>query len=73
LAKEVVRWLQQQIAYGLFKVGEKLPTESELIENFGVGRSTIREAVKILSNSGLLNVLQGIGTFIESETLTPIG
>ena len=35
---------------------------------FGVGRSTVREAVKILANMGFLKVRQGAGTFVESRT-----
>ena len=37
------------------------------MKSFGVGRSTIREAIKILANSGLLRVQQGIGTFVEQS------
>jgi DNA-binding FadR family transcriptional regulator len=65
LADEVAANLQQNILKGGYKVNQKLPVEAELMRNFGVGRSTIREAVKILVNSGFLRVQQGIGTFIE--------
>ena len=68
LADEVAAKLQQQIALGKFKEHEKLPVEPELMKAFGVGRSTIREAVKILVNSGLLRVQQGLGTFVEKTT-----
>ncbi|MBB6501331.1 FadR/GntR family transcriptional regulator [Pedobacter cryoconitis] len=68
LADEVAEKLQQQIAFGNYKVNEKLPIEPELMKTFGVGRSTIREAIKILLNSGLLRVQQGIGTFVENST-----
>ena len=68
LADEVAEKLQQQIAFGTYKVDEKLPIEPELMLSFGVGRSTIREAIKILTNCGLLRVLQGIGTFVENAT-----
>jgi len=68
LADEVAARLQQQIALGKYKVDEKLPIEPELMKTFGVGRSTIREAIKILANSGLLRVQQGIGTFVDSAT-----
>ena len=47
LAEEMAVRLQEQIAQGRFEVGGKLPTESELMKIFGVGRSTVREAVKI--------------------------
>lgn len=65
LADEVAAQLQQQITLGKFKTGEQLPIEPELMKTFGVGRSTIREAIKILVNSGLLRVQQGLGTFVE--------
>ena len=49
-------------------MGEKLPPEPELMQIFGVGRSTVREAVRILSNMGFLKVRQGAGTFVERLT-----
>lgn len=70
LADEVVARLQHQISTGQFKVGQRLPTEPELMKAYGVGRSTIREAIRILSNLGLLNVQQGIGTFVENQAST---
>lgn len=68
LAEELVGRLQKQITEGKFAVGEKLPNESELMSIFGVGRSTVREAVKILVNRGFLKVQQGAGTFVASLT-----
>lgn len=68
LADEVAARLSEQISLGQYKVNEQLPIEPELMKNFGVGRSTIREAIKILANSGLLRVQQGIGTFVDQLT-----
>ncbi|WEK20806.1 MAG: FadR/GntR family transcriptional regulator [Candidatus Pedobacter colombiensis] len=68
LADEVASKIQEQISFGKYRVNEKLPIEPELMKSFGVGRSTIREAIKILANSGLLRVQQGIGTFVEQST-----
>ncbi|MBP1652203.1 MAG: regulatory protein GntR, partial [Bacteroidetes bacterium] len=68
LADEVAQRLQEQISLGTYKTGEKLPTEPALMGSFGVGRSTIREAVRILANSGVLRVQQGLGTFVEEQT-----
>jgi DNA-binding FadR family transcriptional regulator len=68
LADEVAGRLQEQISSGHYKVGDKLPIEPELMKSFGVGRSTIREAIKTLANSGLLRVMQGVGTFVEEVT-----
>ncbi len=70
LADEIAARLQQQVSLGHYKVNEKLPIEPELMKQFGVGRSTIREAVKILTNSGLLRVQQGVGTFVEQTTVS---
>lgn len=68
LADEVAARLQQQIVSGKYKVGDQLPVEPELMQQFGVGRSSIREAIKQLVNSGLLRVQQGVGTFVEDNT-----
>ncbi|WP_068688241.1 FadR/GntR family transcriptional regulator [Culturomica massiliensis] len=68
LAEELAEQLQNQIKDGKFAVGQKLPTEPELMLIFGVGRSTVREAVKILVNMGFLKVQQGAGTFVENLT-----
>ena len=67
LAEEVANRLREQISTGVYKDGEQLPTEPELMSSFGVGRSSVREAVRILAHSGLLNVQQGIGTFIRKK------
>ena len=67
LADAVVGRLQQQLSLGVYKAGDKLPSEPELMEQFGVGRSTIREAVRILANTGLVTVRQGSGTLVEEQ------
>lgn len=48
------------------KIGERIPTEGELTELFEVGRSTVREAVKGLVTSGVLEVRRGDGTYVIS-------
>ena len=67
LAEEVAELIKRQIDEGKLKENEKLPVESELAKLFGVGRSSIREAVRILSSMGLLNVQQGRGTFVAKK------
>lgn len=64
LADKVIYQLQQDISLGKYKPGELIPPEPVLMELFGVGRSTIREAIKTLSNAGILRVQQGAGTFV---------
>ena len=46
---------------------DKLPTVEELANNFSVGRSTIREALKVLSAQNIIVVKQGAGTFISEN------
>lgn len=47
-------------------IGQKIPNEFELADKFGVGRSTIREAVKSLVSKGILEVKRGSGTYVIS-------
>lgn len=70
LAQEVASKIEEQISLGHYKINEKLPIEAALMESFGVGRSSIREAMKILANSGLLRIQQGVGTFVEQINST---
>lgn len=50
------------------EIGQKIPNEFELAEKFGVGRSTIREAVKSLVSKGVLEVRRGSGTYVISTS-----
>ena len=58
--------LREDIAAGRLRPGDKLPSESELVERYGVGRVTVREALALLVNEGLLRKLQGRGTFVRA-------
>lgn len=65
LVQETIVQLRQYIVSEEFAAGTKLPIEKQLAEKFGVGRSTLREAVKILEYSDSLEVRQGSGTFVK--------
>ena len=56
--------LMKYILQEPIKLGQKIPNEFELAEKFGVGRSTIREAVKGLVSRGILEVRRGSGTYV---------
>jgi DNA-binding FadR family transcriptional regulator len=60
IASEIVR----QITEGSFLPGQKLPTEHNLAQSFGVSRSVIREAIAQLRNEGLIETRQGVGAFV---------
>ncbi|MEE2945739.1 MAG: phosphonate metabolism transcriptional regulator PhnF [Pseudomonadota bacterium] len=61
--------LKQNIEAGIFKPGERLPTEPELAKQFSAGRHSVRRAVSELSKEGALSVEQGRGTFVEAAPL----
>lgn len=58
----VVSRLVSAIMSGELKPGMKIPTEPDLVKAFGVGRSTIREAIRILVSYGILEVRRADGT-----------
>lgn len=67
LVDQVIRQLEQQVRSGAWEVGERLPAEQRLAEQLGVGRSTVREAVRALASSGLVESRQGAGTFVRAR------
>ncbi|MFE2379700.1 FadR/GntR family transcriptional regulator [Streptomyces sp. NPDC059398] len=66
LVDTVVQQLRDQLAGGEWSVGDRIPTEHDLAEQLGVGRNTVREAVRVLVHAGLLESRQGNGTFVRS-------
>lgn len=76
LAEQVQEQIFHYIVDTPLELGTKLPNEFELGEKFGVGRSTIREAVKMLSSKGVVEVRHGSGTYVVStkqENPDPLG
>lgn len=66
LVEQTEDQLFQYITNKPVAIGEKLPNEFKLGEQFGVGRSTIREAVKSLVSKGILEIRRGSGTYVIS-------
>lgn len=54
------------IERGVWKSGDRIPSEAELAERFGASRMTVNRAVRELSDGGILNRRQGLGTFVAS-------
>jgi GntR family transcriptional repressor for pyruvate dehydrogenase complex len=65
ITDEVVKRIRDLIKSGDYAVGEKLPTEMELRDQLGVGRSTIREAFRVLQALGLIELKAGRGAFVK--------
>ena len=57
--------LRQRIESGEWQVGQRIPTEIQLVERFGVSRGTLRQAVEALVREGSLKRIQGLGTFVR--------
>ncbi len=68
LYEQIVNQIETKIADGQLKAGDKLPSEFELAEQFEVSRTAIREAVKILRQKGLIDILPGKGTYVTNGT-----
>ena len=76
LVPQIEDQLMLYISQEQIPIGTKLPSEYKLAETFGVGRSTIREAVKSLVSKGILEVKRGSGTFVKSTEMSiedPLG
>ncbi|MDC7248093.1 MAG: GntR family transcriptional regulator, partial [Sphaerochaetaceae bacterium] len=67
ITDQVVKELLSLIMSGDFKLEEKLPTESELCNHLGVGRSTVREALRVLSATGMIELRPGKGAYVVSN------
>lgn len=69
-ANQILKMIEEE---NRFAVGTKLPNEIELAGELGVSRSTLREAIKILTTNGILEIQRGKGTFVTSNTTISSG
>lgn len=65
-AQQIIKMIEEE---NRFSVGDKLPNENDLALELGVSRSTLREAIKILTTNGMLEIKRGKGTFVTSNTI----
>ena len=64
LPEMIAGQIYQEVVGGNLKAGDRLPTESELAETFGVSRTVVREAIAQLRHEGLVETRRGVGAFI---------
>lgn len=72
ISSQIVDYIVSELSEGNLKPGDKMPSERDLTEVFGASRVPIREAIKALNMTGILESRQGEGTFIcsyDSKTL----
>jgi len=62
---QLVRILKAQIAAGVFRPGDRLPSEAQLTARYGVSSMTVRRVVNILVDQGVVSAEQGRGTFVR--------
>ncbi|AMW81658.1 FadR family transcriptional regulator [Pseudomonas sp. TH34] len=72
LVDQALDQLRQRITQGVWAIGERLPTEPELSAELGISRNTVREAMRVLAFSGLIEIRQGDGSYLRSMT-DPLG
>lgn len=72
LVDQALEQLRLRIAQGVWAIGERLPTEPELSAELGISRNTVREAMRVLAFSGLIEIRQGDGSYLRSMT-DPLG
>lgn len=73
LSEHVIATLRAQIVGGEIGPGQKLPTESQLTEAFGVSRTVVREAIASLAADGLVESRQGAGVFVLDHPTSAFG
>jgi GntR family transcriptional repressor for pyruvate dehydrogenase complex len=66
LSERITTQITKAIAEGRYNPGDKLPSENQLADLFGVSRTVIREAMQILSGQGLVEVKRGLGAFVTA-------
>ncbi|MET7358527.1 FadR/GntR family transcriptional regulator [Streptomyces sp. NPDC005562] len=64
----VIAQMESLIADGEWRVGEKIPAEPLLVQQLAVGRNTVREAVRALVHTGMLEPRQGDGTYVRANS-----
>ncbi|MEW5505015.1 MULTISPECIES: FadR/GntR family transcriptional regulator [Pseudomonas] len=72
LVDQALEQLRRRITEGKWAIGERLPTEPELSAELGISRNTVREAMRVLAFSGLIDIRQGDGSYLRSMT-DPLG
>ncbi|MDE6469610.1 MAG: FadR family transcriptional regulator [Eubacterium sp.] len=65
-AQQIIKMIEED---NRFSIGDKLPNENDFAAELGVSRSTLREAIKILTTNGMLEIKRGKGTFVTSNTI----
>ena len=66
-SSHVIHFVISEIVSKHYDIGDRLPTERELAEQFQVSRATVREALKALSYLGFVSSTQGSGNYVTDD------
>jgi len=66
LVDQALEQLRRRISDGVWDIGQRLPTEPELVAELGISRNTVREAMRVLAFSGLIEIRQGDGSYVRA-------
>ena len=69
--RAVIDWIRKEISAGHLKTGDRLPSEKELCDQFGLSRQTVRHATGELEKEGVLTRVRGSGTYLGSPGPAP--
>lgn len=69
--QQIVDWLAENINSGTYRPNERIPSEHELSEQFGLSRQTIRHAIEILEQQGRVRRVRGSGTYVQDIKQRP--
>lgn len=67
--QNLVNWIRESITTGKLKPGDKLSSENELSRDFSLSRQTVRRALDVLEEDGILKRVRGSGTYVQSSQI----
>lgn len=65
--RQVTEWIQNRIASGELNRGDQIESENDISRTFGISRQTVRHALGLLEQQGVLTRVQGSGTYVSDE------
>lgn len=72
LSETVSKYVQQYIIDAELRPGDQLPSETQMVEELGVGRGSVREAIKILQSLGIVEIQRGSGLYLREYNFDPL-
>jgi GntR family transcriptional regulator len=67
---QLAKIVRRQIANGAYRPGDQLPSEAQLCRRYGISPMTVRRSINLLSDQGIVNAVQGRGTFVKPLELS---